>query len=272
MSSSLTSRIRNKELEIESSKPILNENDLELIILYLESERRSNCGFNIENYRLLDKYHIKVEFEKAKDKLTLLERFEKQDLEELLIKNFNLTINLPLKDLISKQEDKYKHNNQTLTLYNLSDAPKNDQEYLEQFVDAFTSDTDGCEHESIEFSKIFDSCVYIKYNMNFNREEVDSRYRTSANLTSNCNFLFAYEGLNYLVLKTKNDENIIDIVDKLKQNFNFKSVRPVDKLLLLEFKSTNEMTKFKDEKTNEYFLEMINNLDLLHSCEPSNND
>jgi hypothetical protein len=256
---------KNKELEIESSKAILNDHDLELIIMYLENKARSKCGFDIDDYRLLNKYSINVKFESVEDKSTVLEDYE-NDLLDLKIKDFNLTLNQPINDLIMKQEDKCKKDNKMLIIYDVKDRTKNDVEFREQLVDAFTSDTDRCEHVSIEFSKIFDSCMYVKYSTEFDRNLVSKRYE-APRLANNCEYLFAYEKMNYLVLKIKNNEKEIDVIDRLKSEFNFKSVRPINNnmLILLEFKNFGDSSIFLEGYSNKYLVEPVYNLELIES-------
>jgi hypothetical protein len=258
---------KNKELEIEASKAILNDHDLELIIMYLENKARSKCGFDIDDYRLLNKYIINVKFERVADKLAVLKDYE-NDLLDLKIKDFNLTLNQPINDLIMKQEVKFKKDNKMLIIYDVKDRTKNDVEFRELLVDAFTCDTDSCEHVSIEFSKIFDSCMYVKYNTEFDRNLVSERYE-APKLANNCEFLFAYENMNYLVLKIKNNEKEIDVIDRLKSDFNFKSVRPINnnKLILLEFRNLVDINTFLEGNSKKYLIEPVYNLELIESSE-----
>lgn len=259
-----TRKALDTDLQFESSKAILNDHDLELIIMYLENKARSKCGFDIDDYRLLNKYSINVKFERVADKSAVLKDYE-NDLLDLKIKDFNLTLNQPIDDLIMKQEDKFKNDNKMLIIYDVKDRTKNDVEFREQLVDAFTSDTDKCVHASIEFSKIFDSCMYVKYNTEFDRYSVSERYK-APRLANNSEFLFAYENMNYLVLKIKNNEKEIDVIDRLKSDFNFKSVRPINnnKLILLEFKNLKDMNIFLNDYSNKYLVEPVYNLALLN--------
>ena len=48
------------EFEIESSKEILNDEDLELIVLYLENKDKSKCGCDIEDYEKINKYNLRI--------------------------------------------------------------------------------------------------------------------------------------------------------------------------------------------------------------------
>ena len=255
----------NTELQLESSKAVLNDDDLELIIMYLENKSRSKCGFDIDEYRLSNKYTINVNFENVEDKSSVLKNFENDSL-DLSIKDFNLTINQPIDDLILKQEGRYKEDNKMLILYDLKERPKTDVEFREHLVDAFTSDSESCEHVSMEFSKIFDSCMYVRYNTEFDRNSVLRKYKVPR-LANNCEFLFAFENMNYLVLKIKKNETEIDVIDRLKLGFTFKSVRPIinNKLILLEFKNIKDMNKFLTDNSNKYLMEPIYNLELIDS-------
>jgi hypothetical protein len=187
------------------------------------------------------------------------------DLLDLKIKDFNLTLNQPINDLIMKQEVKFKKDNKMLIIYDVKDRTKNDVEFRELLVDAFTCDTDSCEHVSIEFSKIFDSCMYVKYNTEFDRNLVSERYE-APKLANNCEFVFAYENMNYLVLKIKNNEKEIDVIDRLKSDFNFKSARPFNnnKLILLEFRNLVDINTFLEVNTKKYLVEPVYNLELLN--------
>ena len=252
------------EIQIETSKAILNNDDLELIIMYLESKKRSKCGFNIRDYDLIDKYNIRIEYQNFEDKLTLLKYIEFGYLDDLSIKNFNLTFSLPLTESILIQELNCKKNNQLIILYNLQDKLKYNREYLEQFVDAITSDVDGCEHSSIEISKIFDSCIYVRYNIEFDKDLVLNKFKNHANLNRNCELLLAYQDLSYLLLRIKKTQININVIDSLKKKFNFKSCRSIDNYLLLEFKNLADLKDFKKENSIEYDIEVVHNLELLN--------
>ena len=260
-----TSKPFNKELEIESSKAVLNDDDLELIIMYLENKKRSNCGFEIDDYKLHDKYNICVKFESINDKLAMLKLNDTNAL-DLSIKDFNLTVNLPIEDLIKKQEGKYVENNQMLILYQLEGSTKSNEEFREHLVDAFTSDIDNCEHVDITFSKIFKDCIYVTYSTIFDRKIVQEKYKLPK-ISKNCKYLFSYENLNYLVLKIKENEQEVDVTDELKAAYSFKSVRSVNNLILLEFKKTEDMDEFLADNSERYSLEKVHNLKLVTDCD-----
>ena len=251
------------EFEIESSKEILNDEDLELIVLYLENKDKSKCGCDIEDYEKINKYNLRITLKSLDDKLRLLNYFKTKQPSNLSIKDFNLTFVLPLKDLIEKQEDNYKLDNKSIIFYDLKDNSKNDHELLEELVDNLTADTDGCVHESIRFSKLFDSCAYVSYKSEFDKDLVLERFNKNKILNSNCNILFAFHNLNYLVLRVRQHENEFDVIDTLKKKHNFISVRSISKLLLLEFKTFDDLNQFTHENSNHYDIEAVNNLEIV---------
>ena len=65
----------------------------------------------------------------------------------------------------------------------------------------------------------------------------------------------------------RSNKTEIDVIDRLKLGFTFKSVRPIinNKLILLEFKNIKDMNKFLTDNSNKYLMEPIYNLELIDS-------
>lgn len=148
----------------------INENELEMILLYLENPRKSGGGDYIR-YELDESKHILlIEYEKNGSKKRVLEK------RHLTIKighdEFKLTANEKFNKLNFKKDSKQ------IILRNLNFHP--DDEILQIYVENLViNDDPENDLEKITQSHLFENTFYIKYKKEFDLEKLKKRIEKS---------------------------------------------------------------------------------------------
>lgn len=274
------SLIRSGDLEVELNPALSDENDLDVIIIYLENKKRSKCGYDIDRFKKINKYTIQISFDNNKEaKEKLINDYQNKLIDNLRLNNYELKLRLPLNELLmSIQSDQLNLNRNILILTNLSDRILTSEDLLENYVDLFANyfenNGEGCELKSKYESKIFDRCLFIEYSTQFNYVEMNHAFETRIKKRNYSDLMYAYN-LNYVILYAL-DNDYEPIIDKLREKYNFKSINykfldNIDEndhktnLVLFGFYTNDELKAFIEHEnaSNDYILEILCNYELI---------
>ena len=249
------------KLEIFSNKPIVDD-DLDVIILFLESSKQSGGGDITEFELNSNKRILVVNYQSSRAKKRVLEKKIHS------FKDFKLIANEPF------DETKFKLNKKAIVLRNIS--TNMDKEFVSLYAENLVvNDNEENDVEFLAASNLFVDTYYLRFKLDFDEDKLLNRLKKRMLNKKEVSFMRSFMTCTILVNQFDTKGKLVE-PEMIEMYFlnkkrcgveNYISIRERDSFMLITFKDQESVYKILSNKhmiaNQELVVEELLNFDLL---------